>query len=105
MCDETIGRLLGRRLRQRRRLLDLTQRQVADRCGLTFQLIHKYEAGLVHLSVARLLLLTDALRIPVHEILEGLQALGDAEDRLAVAPVAPIHYLREVASNDHAISA
>jgi transcriptional regulator with XRE-family HTH domain len=105
MCDETIGRLLGRRLRQRRRLLDLTQREVADRCGLTFQLIHKYEAGLVHLSVARLLLLTDVLRIPVHEILEGLQDAAAAADRPALAPIGPVRYLREVVANDHAISA
>jgi len=75
--NEAITRLVGRRLRIRRRLLDLTQKQVAARCGLTFQQIQKYEAGAVDLSLARLVTLANILRTPLAELFEGLQMLGD----------------------------
>src|SRR5258708_3873989 len=45
MRDQGIYRTIGRRLRARRRLLEMTQRDVGTRCGLTFQQIQKYEAG------------------------------------------------------------
>jgi len=36
---------MGRRLRRRRMILDLTQREVGDAVGVSFQQIHKYESG------------------------------------------------------------
>ena len=105
MNGDSVSERLGRRLRQRRRVLELTQAQLAARCGLTFQLIHKYEAGIVHMSVDRLLLLADALRMPLHEILDGLQTYAGSENRQPVRPAAPVVYLRDVGSSDHALSA
>jgi transcriptional regulator with XRE-family HTH domain len=60
MGDESIYRAIGRRLRARRRLLGLTQRRVAECCGLTFQQIQKYEAGQVALPVGRLVAIARA---------------------------------------------
>jgi transcriptional regulator with XRE-family HTH domain len=60
----------GRWLSARRRLLDLTQAQVAARCGLTYQQIQKYESGLTMLSVGRLFRLAEALQVPVCSLLE-----------------------------------
>jgi transcriptional regulator with XRE-family HTH domain len=74
MSDSDIFRAIGQRLRARRRLLGLTQRAVADGCGLTFQQIQKYETGQVTLSVARLLALSEVLEAPVGELLFGLSA-------------------------------
>jgi transcriptional regulator with XRE-family HTH domain len=99
MRNEAICIAVGRRLRQRRRLLDLTQAQVAARCGLTFQQIQKYEAGLVDLSIVRLLALTRILSIPAAEILDGLQFLTGDEDRVLT------QYPRAIMSADHAVSA
>lgn len=65
MCDEQIYRLIGRRLRARRRLLNLTQKDVAAGCGLTFQQIQKYEAGMVAIPVGRLVALAQTLRAPL----------------------------------------
>ena len=42
MSDE-IDEHLGKRLRRRRRLLGLTQHQLATACGVRFQQIQKYE--------------------------------------------------------------
>lgn len=86
MSDSDIFRAIGLRLRARRRLLGLTQRAVADGCGLTFQQIQKYETGQVTLSVARLIALAEVLEAPVGDLLYGLcsqpprrAAAGDAD--------------------------
>jgi transcriptional regulator with XRE-family HTH domain len=78
---------IGRRLRARRRLLDLTQRDVGALCGVTFQQVQKYEAGEVKMSVSRLIGFAKVLRMPAEALMEGLQdgvgPLGD--DREAPA--------------------
>jgi transcriptional regulator with XRE-family HTH domain len=71
--NDEICWIVGQRLKRRRRILDLTLRQVADRCGLTFQQIQKYEAGRVDMSIARLVALTAILRMPLSELLAGLE--------------------------------
>ncbi|MDQ1154683.1 helix-turn-helix transcriptional regulator [Brevundimonas sp. SORGH_AS_0993] len=63
---------LGKRLRRRRRLLGLTQQQVAVRIGVRFQQIQKYECGANRLSAARLWELAEALEIPVSYFYEGV---------------------------------
>jgi transcriptional regulator with XRE-family HTH domain len=64
---------IGRRLRARRRLLDLTQRDVGALCGVTFQQVQKYEAGEVKMSVSRLIGFAKVLRMPAEALMQGLQ--------------------------------
>ena len=75
MDDERINSDVGRRLRARRRLLDMSQKEVAKRCGLTFQQIHKYESGLNRISVAKLVQLSRALDVAPAYFLEGIEAV------------------------------
>ena len=63
---------LGRRLRRRRRLLGLTQEQIACVCGVRFQQIQKYECGANRMSAARLWRLAQALDVPVAYFFDGL---------------------------------
>lgn len=63
---------LGRRLRRRRRLLGLTQQQLAGACGVRFQQIQKYECGANRISAARLWQLSEALEVPVGYFYDGL---------------------------------
>jgi len=63
---------LGRRLRRRRRLLGLTQQQLAGACGVRFQQIQKYECGANRISAARLWQLSAALEVPVGYFYDGL---------------------------------
>lgn len=63
---------LGRRLRRRRRLLGLTQQQLAAQVGVRFQQIQKYECGANRISAARLWQLAEALEVPVGYFYEGL---------------------------------
>lgn len=73
MNEDHIYGVLGRRLRERRRLLGMTQRHIGARCGLTFQQIQKYEAGLTAMPVARLMALAAALQVPVTDLIAGLE--------------------------------
>ena len=64
---------LGRRLRRRRRLLGLTQQQLANQVGIRFQQIQKYECGANRISAARLWQLSEALESPVSYFYDGLE--------------------------------
>jgi transcriptional regulator with XRE-family HTH domain len=69
--DKKLNALIGRRLRSRRRALDLTQADVGRRCGVSPQQIQKYEAG-APVSAARLWALAEALEVPVASFFEGV---------------------------------
>lgn len=70
---------LGKRLRRRRRLLGLTQQQLAGSCGVRFQQIQKYECGANRISAARLWQLSEALEVPVAYFYDGLSAAAQAQ--------------------------
>jgi transcriptional regulator with XRE-family HTH domain len=72
---------VGRRLRRRRRLLGMTQQQLASQIGIRFQQIQKYECGANRVTAARLWELAVALAVPVGYFYEGL------ENGLASAPL------------------
>jgi transcriptional regulator with XRE-family HTH domain len=63
---------LGTRLRRRRRILGLTQQQVAEVVGIRFQQIQKYECGANRISAARLWQLAGALDVPISYFYDGL---------------------------------
>lgn len=63
---------LGKRLRRRRRLLGLTQQQLAGSVGVRFQQIQKYECGANRISAARLWQLSEALEVPIGYFYDGL---------------------------------
>ncbi|RZJ82776.1 MAG: XRE family transcriptional regulator [Brevundimonas sp.] len=82
--DINIDLHLGKRLRRRRRLLGLTQQQLAGACGVRFQQIQKYECGANRISAARLWQLSEALEVPVGYFYDGLTEaapLGVAAER------------------------
>lgn len=67
---------VGRRLRRRRRLLGLTQSQLADAVGIRFQQVQKYECGANRVSASRLFELAEALDVPVQYFYEGIEGRG-----------------------------
>ncbi len=73
---------LGKRLRRRRRLLGLTQQQMATACGIRFQQIQKYECGANRISAARLWQLAEALEVPVGYFYDGLSEIVHQEPAL-----------------------
>ena len=77
---------LGKRLRRRRRLLGLTQQQLASVCGVRFQQIQKYECGANRISAARLWQLSEALEVPVGYFYDGLTEMMATAQAGELAP-------------------
>ncbi len=63
---------VGARLRIRRKVLGLSQTQLADALGITFQQIQKYERGANRISASKLYEAARLLRSPVSYFFEGL---------------------------------
>ena len=64
---------VGKRIRHRRWLVGMTQQQLAERVGIKFQQIQKYETGANRVSASRLWDIADALDVPVSFFFEGLE--------------------------------
>ena len=56
---------VGQRLRIRRNMLGITQGDLGDKIGLTFQQIQKYERGANRISASRLFEISRALDVPI----------------------------------------
>src|SRR5712671_1231421 len=65
---------VGSRVRMRRLMLDMSQTDVADALGLTFQQVQKYEKGANRISASRLQHLSQILQVPVPFFFEGAPA-------------------------------
>ena len=63
---------LGKRLRQRRWLLGLRQRDLAALCGVRFQQIQKYECAASRISAVMLFKLARALDVEVGYFFAGV---------------------------------
>jgi transcriptional regulator with XRE-family HTH domain len=82
---------VGNRVRQRRRLLGMTQQRLADAVRIRFQQIQKYESGANRISASRLWNLSKALDVPISYFFEGVEegpfANGAASDLSATTPI------------------
>ncbi len=65
---------VGKRIRQRRWLIGMTQQKLAELVGIKFQQIQKYETGANRVSASRLWDIADALDVKVAFFFEGLRA-------------------------------
>ena len=54
---------VGKRIRHRRWMVGMTQQQLADKVGIKFQQIQKYETGMNRVSASRLWDIADALGV------------------------------------------
>jgi transcriptional regulator with XRE-family HTH domain len=76
---------VGKRLRRRRRLLGLTQQQLAESVGIRFQQIQKYECGANRVSASRLFELAESLDVPVQYFYEGLSTRDEVPNENTLA--------------------
>ena len=63
---------VGGRIRERRIMLGLTQQQLAEMIGVTYQQAHKYERGINRVSAGRLFEIARVLNAPITYFYEGL---------------------------------
>lgn len=77
---------VGKRLRMRRLMLDMSQEALADALGLTFQQVQKYEKGANRVGASRLQRLSEILQVPVGFFFEGLASKSTANGAQSAAP-------------------
>jgi len=70
---------VGQKIRRRRWMTDMTQKQLADAVGIKFQQIQKYETGANRVSASRLFEISQALSVPVSYFFDSLDGEGQTE--------------------------
>jgi transcriptional regulator with XRE-family HTH domain len=95
---QDIDRHVGSRMRDRRVMLGLTQQQMAELIGVTYQQAHKYEKGINRVAAGRLYTIAAALGVEVSYFFEGLGDSGSFK------PSTQQRMLLELARNFIAVS-
>lgn len=72
-------RIVGARIRERRVMLGLSQQQMADMIGVTYQQAHKYERGINRISAGRLYEIALALNVPINFFFERIDPSRNTE--------------------------
>ena|SRR3990172_496985 len=70
MPDINSGRIIGNRIKQRRRELGLSQEKLAEALDVSYQQIQRYENGTNLLNTDKLQVVADFLNIPVSYLFE-----------------------------------
>lgn len=81
-----VDAFVGKRIRQRRWMVGVTQQQLADKVGIKFQQVQKYETGMNRVSASRLWDIAQVLGVEIAYFFDGI---GQGEDRVEDAPSAP----------------
>ena len=76
-----VDEYIGQRLQLRRVMLGMSQKDLADVCGISFQQIQKYETAGNRISASRLFELSTALETPVSFFFRGLPGNTPEETR------------------------
>ncbi|GGE43892.1 helix-turn-helix domain-containing protein [Actibacterium pelagium] len=75
---------VGKRIRHRRWMVGMTQQQLAERVGIKFQQIQKYETGMNRVSASRLWDISEALEVPVSFFFEGIEHAQNQKEGVSV---------------------
>ena len=97
--SQDVDRYVGMRLRDRRIMLGLTQQQLADMIGVTYQQAHKYEKGINRIAGGRLYTIAQALGVEIGFFYEDMDIQREARQ-----PTPQQRLLLELARNFVAIS-
>lgn len=84
---------VGKRVRHRRWMVGMTQQQLAEKVGIKFQQIQKYETGMNRVSASRLWDISEALGVPVAFFFEGVDVTASTE--VAVSGSVPADILAD----------
>lgn len=90
-----IDAIVGKNVREKRVLRGLSQEELAQAVGLTFQQIQKYERGANRISASRLVELSKALGIQVVELFDGVAEEAKEIESRTVADMRREHKLVE----------
>ena len=81
--EEAVEAEIGERIRNRRAILGMSQAELADRIGMSFQQVQKYERGANRIASSILVRVADALNCAPGDLLSSHKAKGrvSAADR------------------------
>jgi transcriptional regulator with XRE-family HTH domain len=71
-----IDQHVGARIRLRRSLMTMSQSELGEKLGVTFQQVQKYERGTNRVGASRLWLLANVMEVPVSYFYDGLEQDG-----------------------------
>lgn len=77
---------VGARVRLRRKMLGMSQDQLAKALNLTFQQVQKYERGANRISASKLYTIACQLSVPIGFFFDGLDDLQGGDHREGRAP-------------------
>ena len=89
-----VDKLIGQNIRANRLSRGLTPKKLADRIGVTFQQVQKYEEGANGARGSRLVQIAKALDVPMLELFKGVGPAGQA---------APVNELSNLVTNQYAL--
>jgi transcriptional regulator with XRE-family HTH domain len=93
---------VGARLRDRRISLGLTTQEFAERLGVTYEVVYKYERGISRISAGQLYEIARALHAPIDYFYEGFDA--EKPHRVSVRRgklLNMVRYLDEIRNEHH----
>jgi transcriptional regulator with XRE-family HTH domain len=90
---------VGNRVRMRRLMLGMSQAELADAIGVTFQQVQKYEKGMNRVSASRLQQVAQVLQVPIPFFFEGLPAPKNTSKQITGAP-SPAYAFDLLATSD-----
>jgi transcriptional regulator with XRE-family HTH domain len=90
---------VGNRVRMRRMMLDMSQTELGNSLGLTFQQVQKYEKGTNRIGAGRLHQIARILKVPVSFFFEGSPRDGAGTIDMEQAPL-PTYVADFLATSD-----
>ena len=81
-----VDRAVSMRIRQRRIMLGLTQQQMAELIGVTYQQAHKYETAINRISAGRLYQIAQALGVDVAFFYQDVVETDDSARHAEMLP-------------------
>lgn len=90
---------VGKRIRLRRTILHITQQQMADMLGLTFQQVQKYEKGMNRVGASRLWDISRVLEVPMGFFFEDMdESVASQSPRMLNGQFDSTHFVAEYAN-------
>jgi len=70
---------IGSIIRRLRKLSGMTQMALAEKMGVTYQQVQKYEKGTCELTIRRLRQVSDALNVPMSTFISDMSSVSEPE--------------------------
>lgn len=77
--EKEYKKYIGEKIKQYRLAANMSQMALAEKIGISYQQLQKYEKGIDNISVYRLKQICESLKIPISSLLEGRESEEIAE--------------------------